>query len=184
MPSEKSSNFVEIANTFKILFNRLSYNVDFTKYKIQITASPITPSKTDTVGLCIRLYVIAAIASQIIAVNPHCVNASVGIRLVRLLNRYIKSKVIKEPTAAITWLSVKEEINIPIAIHAVPSKKNPMILLYARDKRTSVPYIFKINGYRQITKIPIPKRETTAKNLPRMIFVIDTGAVYKSWFVF
>lgn len=40
-------------------------------------------------------------------------------------------------TAEITWLSVREDMNIPIAIRAHPTRKNANIDAYAVTKYTS-----------------------------------------------
>lgn len=47
------------------------------------------------------------------------------------------NKITKVRTAAITWLSVMEEINTPIARFAHPSRKNPRIAVYADPKDIS-----------------------------------------------
>ena len=48
-------------------------------------------------------------------------------------------------TAEITWLSVREDMNIPIAIRAHPTRKNANIDAYAVTKYTS-PYTERMSG--------------------------------------
>lgn len=55
----------------------------------------------------------------------------------------------KVSTAAITWLSVREEINTPMARFAHPRRKNPRIPVYAVPKDT-VPNFDITRGYRQM----------------------------------
>ena len=55
------------------------------------------------------------------------------------------NKTAKDTTAAIIWLSVIDEINIPTAINVAPIKKYARIARYDATYCTS-PYCDKING--------------------------------------
>ena len=44
---------------------------------------------------------------------------------VKLLANSKNSPIASEPTAAMTWLSVSDEIKMPMAHSAAPSKNNP-----------------------------------------------------------
>ena len=89
----------------------------------------------------------------------------------------------KVSTAAITWLSVREEINTPMARFAHPRRKNPRIPVYAVPKDT-VPNFDITRGYRQMIAMGIAKMVTRARYLPITIFPTETGAVRRSWSVF
>ena len=84
--------------------------------------------------------------------------------------------------ADITWLSVMDEINTPIAINAQPYKNNPNIFVYANLNDTS-PNLDKISGYTHIIKTGIKYIVTNAKNLPTTVFPTEIGDVKISWSV-
>ena len=54
-------------------------------------------------------------------------NQSIGIKLANV-SMYINTRIKpKEPTAAMTWLWVREEMNNPMEIKAPPNKSSPRI---------------------------------------------------------
>lgn len=89
------------------------------------------------------------------------------------------NKITKVSTAAITWLSVIDEINTPIARFAQPRRKNPRIAVYAAPKDIS-PNPDMISGYVHMIRTGTAKTVTRARYFPITISATVTGAVRRS----
>lgn len=90
--------------------------------------SAIIPSRADTHPLWIHILIPKATTAASTARNQNTNVWSDGRREARLLIKYVKIIITPDATAAITWLSVRDDINRPIAIYADPRRKKPNAL--------------------------------------------------------
>ena len=109
-----------------------------------------TEADTEITVLLIMLCTIRPMMTAMAMKPARDAPAVVGIRFAMPDMRLMNTMTARDTTAAITWLSVREEMNIPMATSADPSRKNASREAYAVVKYT-VPKEARIRGYRPMT---------------------------------
>ena len=94
-----------------------------------------------------------------------------------------KNIAAKPPIAAIIWLSVRDEINIPMEIREPPKRIIPK-RLPKKIFHCGVAIEERIRKYRIVMAIPIPNSANAARNFPQTMPFKETGAVNSAWSVF
>ena len=95
----------------------------------------------------------------------------------------IRRPIPKLTIAAISWFSVKDDINSPIEISEAPNNNKPKKLVKTKGHTGSAKMEI-IAAYIMVISNPIANTDKAAKYLPRTIEVNLTGEVNNSWSVF